>query len=522
MRCLFGFLCVCALGVVPLVGCGDTDNGDGGNGGSAGTGGSAGSGGTGGDGGTGGSALACDDGVCPCNEAGIRAAIASGCAPVPGVIGPELAVYTFDCEGPQTVFTEDEIVIDNCVILDGEGKLTVDANGDHRVFSVAEDALAELRGLTVTGGFLGSDADCDNRGSGIHNRGTLFVVDSTFFGNRSADGGSGAISNSGGQLALVNSTVSGNDGGIHICDGEVTVSSSTVIADDRAIWPEDLLGGVFADNSLIVGECSSTELPVVRSLGQNIESPGNTCGFERETDQANVSAEDLKLGPLADNGGGTKTHALLPGSVAIDVTPAQICEVLEAELLRQDQRGVARPKGIGCDVGAFESGQTGIKPGLWLGGDPPSNTDGAPFDTGWAICFYVNVDGTFLIPSTDCDIDEDDEEAYMLELSWKNDAGAGTVQGEVGVCNANPEEDSESIGIGDSSGLIGTLEHQGYVPIEDDSFVIYPEVPGTTGYEIPGTFNGDTASGTASWVWSPGMGFSQCELDGGWTASPVP
>ena len=512
MRCLFGFLCVCALGVVPLVGCGDTDNGDGGNGGSAGTGGSAGSGGTGGDGG---SALACDDGVCPCSEAGIRAAIASGCATVPGVIGPELAVYTFDCKGPQTVFTENEIVIDNCVILDGEGKLTVDANGDHRVFSVAEDALAELRGLTVTGGFLGSDADCDNRGSGIHNRGTLFVVDSTLFGNRSADGGSGAISNSGGQLALVNSTVSGNDGGIHICDGEVTVSSSTVVAGDRAIWPEDLLSGVFADNSLIVGECSSTELPVVRSLGQNIESPGNTCGLERETDQANVSAEDLKLGPLADNGGGTKTHALLPGSVAIDVTPAQICEVLEAELLTQDQRGVARPKGIGCDVGAFESGQTGIKPGLWLGGDPPSNTDGAPFDTGWAICFYVNVDGTFLITSTDCDIDEDDDEAYMLELSWKNDVGRNIV-GEVGVCNGNVEEGSESIGIGASSGL--------QVPITNNSFEIplgFIGVPILAG-GITGTLNGDAATGIANWDFSPGMGGAWCALDGGWTASPVP
>ncbi len=501
MRCLFGFLCVCALGVVPLVGCGDSDNGDGG------------------------STLGCPDDGCPCSEAGIRAAIASGCAPVPGVLGPELAVYTFDCEGPQTVFTEDEIVIDNCVILDGEGKLTVDANGGHRVFSVAEDTLAELRGLTVTGGFLDGDADCDNRGSGIHNRGTLFLVDTTLFGNRSADGGSGAISNSGGQLALVNSTVSGNDGGIHICDGEVTVSSSTVIADDRAIWPEDLLSGVFADNSLIVGECSGTELPVVHSLGQNIESPGSTCGLDWETDQADVSAEELKLGPLADNGGGTKTHAVLAGSVAIDVTPSEICEVVLDEPLTEDQRGVPRPQGLGCDVGAFESGQSGIRSGLWLGGDPASNTDGTPFDTGWAICSYVNVDGTFLIPSTDCDIDEDDDEAYMLEVSWKNDVGAGTVQGEVGVCNGNPEQDSESIGIGDSSGLVRTVEGLAYVPIENDSFVIdlglLPGIP-ITGAEIQGTFNGDTASGTATWTWSPGMGFSQCELDGGWTAAPAP
>ena len=54
------------------------------------------------------------------------------------------------------------------------------------------------------------------------------------------------------------------------------------------------------------------------SNGYNIESPGDTCGFDQATDQVNVTTEDLSLGPLADNGGPTETHALLPGSVAID------------------------------------------------------------------------------------------------------------------------------------------------------------------------------------------------------------
>ena len=61
----------------------------------------------------------------------------------------------------------------------------------------------------------------------------------------------------------------------------------------------------------------------------------------------NVNAEDLKLEPLADNGG-PKTHALLPGSVAIDLIPEAMCKVDE------DQRGVERPQGDTCDVGAFE------------------------------------------------------------------------------------------------------------------------------------------------------------------------
>ena len=77
-------------------------------------------------------------------------------------------------------------------------------------------------------------------------------------------------------------------------------------------------------------------------------APGNTCRFDQEGDQVRVTEEDLKLGPLQDNGGPTMTHALLSGSVAIDVIPADMCEVDE------DQRGEPRPGGTMCDVGAFE------------------------------------------------------------------------------------------------------------------------------------------------------------------------
>jgi hypothetical protein len=84
------------------------------------------------------------------------------------------------------------------------------------------------------------------------------------------------------------------------------------------------------------------------SNGHNIESPNDTCGFDQLTDQVNVTTEALALGPLADNGGPTETKALLSGSVAIDVIPPEMREVDE------DQRGVTRPQGPACDVGAFE------------------------------------------------------------------------------------------------------------------------------------------------------------------------
>jgi hypothetical protein len=53
------------------------------------------------------------------------------------------------------------------------------------------------------------------------------------------------------------------------------------------------------------------------------------------------------LGALAQNGGPTATQALLPGSPAIDNADGALCPAV-------DQRGVPRPQGAGCDVGAFE------------------------------------------------------------------------------------------------------------------------------------------------------------------------
>jgi len=58
------------------------------------------------------------------------------------------------------------------------------------------------------------------------------------------------------------------------------------------------------------------------------------------------------LGPLADNGGPTWTHALLAGSPAIDAADDAAC--VAPPINGVDQRGVARPQGVGCDVGAFE------------------------------------------------------------------------------------------------------------------------------------------------------------------------
>jgi len=396
MGYLFRFLCVCALGLMPLIGCSETA-GDGGSGGSAGT------------GGTGGA----DGNAFSCTKQGILDAIQEGGGP-----------HTFDCDGPTTVVTEREIVIDNDVILDGEDQLTVSGVGGeerYRVFRVplSHSVIAELRGFTVTtggiiingpgaltltnctvsdsisdsplGGGIDNSGDLTMRnctvsgndagkGGGIFNDGRATVTNSTVSGN-SAFGGGGIYNV--GALTLTNSTVSGNEafgGGGIFNEGELTLTHSTVsrnTSDDfgDAIWNDG--GAVALTNSLVDGQCGGDE---ITSNGYNIESPGDTCGLDAEGDRVSLPGWRLNLGPLSDNGGPTETHALGDGSFAIDRIPKTECEA------NTDQRGEPRPAGMEprCDVGAFElqvpfsCTEQGIRDAISTGGGPHTFSCDAP------------------------------------------------------------------------------------------------------------------------------------------------
>ena len=99
------------------------------------------------------------------------------------------------------------------------------------------------------------------------------------------------------------------------------------------------------------------------SDGGNIESPGDTCGFDQDTDRILTQAQ-LNLGPLTDNGGPTMTHKPGDGefgdeSDAIDRIPPEACLDAKGAPLLTDQRGLPRPVailGLGpmCDVGSVE------------------------------------------------------------------------------------------------------------------------------------------------------------------------
>ncbi len=370
--------------------------GSGGIGGVGGTAGSAGVGGSGGIGGVGGTAGSAGVGgsggstgdVFSCSEQGLRDAIAQGGGP-----------HTFNCAGPELIITDSEIIIDNDVILDGGGNLIVDGNQHHRVFLVAQDVTATLRRFAVTrgsasvgggiynqGGTLtvadsvitGSEADfagagihnpsgsltllrssiranqgaATSAGGGIYNGGTLTITACTISGNFGNEGG--GIENDG-TLIITNSTVSGNttdaatSGSVGNA-GSLTITNSTVSGNPDAAIASDA-GAVKVAGSIIHGGCIGS----LASEGYNLESPGDTCGLDQAMqDIPGVSGGDLGLQPLADNGGPTMTHALLPTSVAIDAIPEVSCLAADGEPLVIDQRGIARPQGSACDIGAVE------------------------------------------------------------------------------------------------------------------------------------------------------------------------
>lgn len=196
-----------------------------------------------------------------------------------------------------------------------------------------------------------------NGGGAIFNHERMTIENSAFVGNGSGAlnrGNGGAINNNGGgDLKLINSTVSGNlsnfGGGIINFD-RMQIRNST-ITNNRAGWGGgiDASRGVTLENTIVANNNAATRGPDVRgavvSLGHNLV--GNTTdslGFGAAGDLLNV---DPKLEPLADNGGLTLTHALMPDSPARDAANT-------ASAPAADQRGVARPQGAAADIGAFE------------------------------------------------------------------------------------------------------------------------------------------------------------------------
>jgi hypothetical protein len=296
--------------------------------------------------------------------------------------------------------------------------LTISGGGTLRAVVIDPNITATIRNLKVSnsfgfelaGGILNngtltldhvivannrvdtSGEDFWKGGAGIYSgeNSTLAVIDSTVANNTAGQSNGGGVfayfrtivrierstisgnsANVGGGLRtlgdtqIVNSTISGNStygwmgGAFFHTDGVMHVVNST-IANNSA--PAGTTGGAFVGtftdasatltlaNSLLAGNSGTqcfyapfgSGLVTLTSLGHNLFT--DTSCFPAASD---VVVSDALIGPLAANGGPTTTHALLDGSPAIDAADAAACPPT-------DQRGVRRPQGTGCDIGAFE------------------------------------------------------------------------------------------------------------------------------------------------------------------------
>jgi CSLREA domain-containing protein len=195
------------------------------------------------------------------------------------------------------------------------------------------------------GGNAGAGAESGEGDGGaveVSGEGSATLVNDTFFGSNANHGAGGGLE---GRIptSLLNDTFSGN-AAVNGHGGNIDISAG----------PDTLKNTIIVEGAATTGPNCSAVLGSLTSAGHNLEDTTPTqCDLTAAGDKVGVKA---LLAPLAGNGGPTETEALLKGSPAIDSGDDAGCPAT-------DQRGVLRPAGAACDIGAFEIATPGVSTG---------------------------------------------------------------------------------------------------------------------------------------------------------------
>jgi hypothetical protein len=270
-------------------------------------------------------------------------------------------------------------------ILNSDGRSTVEA-------STIKDNSADYGGGILNGhGQLTveyttiKDNSVEHYGGGIFSSDGQLIVDCSAIVGNSAERGGGIYSNGEPMSAtqIISSTISANEaqhygGGVYNYHGLTQIQFSTITANTAPegagsgvasgsnastcteFYSTIVAGNVHSDVDLMIG----SGFPSVVSNGCNLIGSGNALGAFTLSDLVDVV--DPMLGPLADNGGPTWTHAPLPGSPAIDAGDPEF-DPNDYPPMVHDQRGSAFSRlfdgdcngSARIDIGAYESQPNG-------------------------------------------------------------------------------------------------------------------------------------------------------------------
>jgi CSLREA domain-containing protein len=258
------------------------------------------------------------------------------------------------------------------------GQATIDASGlapnPERVLNVVSGTVT-IDGFNIQGG---NSTDVGNGGGGVMNGGSLTLRNVTIANNQATTGGEGGGLANFSSANLINVTVTGNqaniDGGGVYSAGLATFLNNSTVTGNTADNDNDTNGSgggistnggseITLQNSIVAGNTDKSAAPsngpdcnvntgdIVRAGYDLIQTLTPACVFgPGDTTTGFITGQDPMLGVLNDNGGPVQTRALLEGSPAIDAgSPGggNACAT-------SDARGISRPQGTRCDLGAFE------------------------------------------------------------------------------------------------------------------------------------------------------------------------